>query len=60
MFALLEGQTNAEMAEKMGLKASTVATYKQRILEKLCIQNTTQLIKLAIQFNIYHLSNNNS
>lgn len=56
MFALLEGLTNAEIAVKMDLKASTIATYKQRVFEKLSLQNTTQLVKLAIQFNIYSLS----
>ena len=56
MFSLLEGHSNKEICDQMGLKASTVATYKQRVFEKLAIQNTTQLVKLAIQFNLYHLS----
>jgi DNA-binding NarL/FixJ family response regulator len=56
MFSLLEGHSNKEICDQMGLKASTVATYKQRVFEKLAIQNTTQLVKLAIQFNVYHLS----
>lgn len=56
MFSLLEGHSNKEICDQMGVKASTVATYKQRVFEKLAIQNTTQLVKLAIQFNLYHLS----
>ncbi len=56
MFSLLEGHSNKEICDQMGLKASTIATYKQRIFEKLAVQNATQLVKLAIQFNLYHLS----
>jgi DNA-binding NarL/FixJ family response regulator len=56
MFALLEGHTNKSISKQLQIGQSTVATYKQRILEKLMVSSTAEMIKLAVQFNLYHLS----
>lgn|GEM_PF-75939 len=56
MFALLEGHTNKSISNQLQIGQSTVATYKQRILEKLSVSSTAEMIKLAVQFNLYHLS----
>lgn len=44
---LLKGKTVKDISEIMQIKASTVATYKARIFDKLEISNTMDLIKIA-------------
>jgi DNA-binding NarL/FixJ family response regulator len=56
MFSLLEGHSNAQICTELNLKASTISTFKQRIFQKLGIQSTAELVKIAMQFNVYHLS----
>lgn len=56
MFSLLEGHSNSQICTELNLKASTISTFKQRIFQKLGIQSTAELVKIAMQFNVYHLS----
>jgi DNA-binding NarL/FixJ family response regulator len=56
LFALIEGKPNKEIAGVLQISTSTVATYKQRILEKLQIKSTAELVKLAMQFDVFHMS----
>lgn len=53
MIALFEGKSNKEIARDLSLSASTIATYKQRVLEKTKAHSITELLKVAIQFNLY-------
>lgn len=46
------GITSKEIAEKLGLSQKTVSTYRTRILEKLSLSNTTQLIQYSLQDTI--------
>ncbi|MCZ2487048.1 response regulator transcription factor [Aquirufa antheringensis] len=55
MFGLIEGKTNKAIAISLGLGSSTVATYKQRIFEKVQVNSLAELVKLAVQFSIYQL-----
>lgn len=43
------GMTSKEIAEKLGLSQKTISTYRTRILEKLSLSNTTQLIQYSLQ-----------
>jgi DNA-binding NarL/FixJ family response regulator len=43
------GITSKEIAEKLGLSQKTISTYRTRILEKLSLSNTTQLIQYSLQ-----------
>jgi two-component system invasion response regulator UvrY len=49
---LLQGQRVKEIANKLDLKMSTVATYKVRIFEKLNVKNVADMHRLA---DVYHL-----
>ena len=42
-----EGLTYKEISERLGLSPKTVSTYRSRILEKLSLSNTNQLIQFA-------------
>ena len=50
---LVVGEPMKDISNNLSLHASTVSTYKTRILEKLNIQTIPDLIKL---FNFYHLA----
>lgn len=53
MLALFDGKSNKEIANELSLSASTIATYKQRVLEKTKSTSITELLKVAIQFNVF-------
>ncbi|TET89797.1 MAG: response regulator transcription factor [Sulfurovum sp.] len=46
---IASGITSKEIAEKLTLSPKTVSTYRTRILEKLSLSNTSQLIHFALQ-----------
>ncbi len=46
---IASGITYKEIAEKLSLSPKTVSTYRTRILEKLSLSNTSQLIHFALQ-----------
>jgi len=49
VFSLLsEGLAYKDIAQQMGLSPKTVSTYRSRILEKLSLSNTNQLIQYAL------------
>ena len=47
-----EGRSIKQIAEKLSLSAPTVSTYRARILNKLDMKNTAELVKYAIQHKI--------
>ena len=53
MIALFDGKSNKEIAEEYALSPSTVATYKQRMLEKTGSRSVTEMLKVAMQFHLY-------
>ena len=46
---LASGKTSGEIAEELFLSVKTISTYRARILEKLRLKNTAELINYAIQ-----------
>jgi DNA-binding NarL/FixJ family response regulator len=46
---IASGITSKEIAEKLALSQKTISTYRTRILEKLSLSNTSQLIHFALQ-----------
>jgi DNA-binding NarL/FixJ family response regulator len=49
MRLIAQGKTVKKAAEELGLSAKTVSTYRTRILEKLKMKNTTEMIRYAIE-----------
>jgi len=49
MRMIASGKKGKEIAEELLLSVKTVSTYRRRILEKLGIENTSSLIRYAIQ-----------
>jgi DNA-binding NarL/FixJ family response regulator len=49
---LLNGHKTIDIAQNLNLSNSTVSTIKKRILEKTDTQSTTQLLELALLYNI--------
>jgi two-component system response regulator NreC len=52
---IAEGYTNREIAERLVISPSTVQTHRARIMEKLNLQNRTELIKYAIRRGLIDL-----
>lgn len=46
MMLLVQGEANLEISNKLNIKPSTISTYKNRIFEKLAINNIAELITL--------------
>jgi len=46
---ITSGITSTEIAEKLALSPKTISTYRTRILDKLSLSNTSQLIHFALQ-----------
>ncbi len=49
---IASGTAYKEIAEELSLSPKTVSTYRTRILDKLSLSNTTQLIHFALQHNL--------
>ena len=50
---LTAANTITEISDQLNISAKTVATYKTRILEKLNLKNTAELIRYALENNFY-------
>lgn len=46
------GKTATEIAETLCLSVKTISTYRSRILEKMCLNTTAELIRYAIQHQL--------
>jgi two-component system, NarL family, invasion response regulator UvrY len=46
------GQTSGEIAQTLALSVKTVSTYRQRLLDKLQLKTTPQLIRFAIEHGL--------
>jgi len=49
---IVNGQTNQDIADTMGVAPTTLSTYRTRIFSKLEIENDVQLTHLAMRFGI--------
>jgi DNA-binding NarL/FixJ family response regulator len=49
---LVEGLTNQQIAEKLFISISTVATHRQSLLNKFEVKNTASLLKFASKFGL--------
>jgi DNA-binding NarL/FixJ family response regulator len=49
---LAAGKSTGEIGELLSISPKTVSTYRSRLLEKLSLENTAQLIQYALQNNI--------
>jgi DNA-binding NarL/FixJ family response regulator len=49
---LLRGERSTSIAERLGISAKSVGTYRLRILEKMAVSNNAELIALAIQMEL--------
>ena len=47
-----QGRTTGEIAVEMSLSVKTVSTYRSRVLEKLHLHTTAELVRFAIEHNI--------
>lgn len=47
--ALVQGERNGDIAQRLKISAKTVSTYRTRIFEKLNVENNAELVALAIQ-----------
>ena len=52
MLRMAAGKPLKDVAEELNLSVKTVSTYRSRILEKLKLENNSQLILYAIQHNL--------
>lgn len=49
---LLAGEVNRDISRALQLSPKTVTTYRQRILKKVGVRTLTDLLRLAIQYNL--------
>ena len=49
---VVEGKSNIEVGQEIGVSAKTVDTHKRRLLKKLGLPNSTELVKFAIRAGI--------
>ena len=49
---VVEGGTNAAIAQKLSLSPKTVETYRARIIKKLKVKDTVELVKFAMRHGI--------
>jgi DNA-binding NarL/FixJ family response regulator len=49
---VVEGKSTNEIAEITSLSRSTVETYRSRLMQKLAVDDLTELVKLAIRYGI--------
>ena len=52
---LVEGESNADIADSLCLSSKTVATYRSRLMQKLGIADLPNLVKFAIQHGLTSL-----
>jgi DNA-binding CsgD family transcriptional regulator len=49
MSRIASGKTITEIAEELSLSAKTISTYRTRVLEKLDVKNSAQIVQYAIR-----------
>jgi len=54
--AVAEGNTNNEIGEQLGISPKTVARHRERIMHKLKLHSSTELVKFAIRTGLIDLN----
>ena len=54
--AVAEGNTNNEIGEQLGISPKTVARHRERIMHKLNLHSSTELVKFAIRTGLIDLN----
>ena len=54
--AVAEGNTNNEIGELLGISPKTVARHRERIMHKLNLHSSTELVKFAIRTGLIDLN----
>ncbi len=49
---VVEGRTNAAIAQSLSLSPKTVETYRARIMKKLKVHDTVELVKFAMRHGL--------
>jgi two-component system invasion response regulator UvrY len=49
---LAAGRTRQQIAAELGLEAKTISTYRQRILHKLGLHSTAEIVRYAVEHNL--------
>lgn len=52
MCMLAQGNTNGDIAHNLSLSPKTISTYRERILEKMNMKSTAEIIRYAIKQNL--------
>ena len=50
-----DGHTNLQIGENLGISPKTVARHRERIMQKLDLHSTTELVKFAIRTGLIHI-----
>lgn len=50
-----DGHTNLQIGENLGISPKTVARHRERIMHKLDLHSTTELVKFAIRTGLIHI-----
>jgi DNA-binding NarL/FixJ family response regulator len=50
-----EGRTNSQIGERLGISAKTVARHRERIMNKLDLHSSTELVKFAIRTGLINI-----
>jgi two-component system response regulator NreC len=53
--AVAEGRTNPQIGESLGISPKTVARHRERVMNKLNLHSTTELVKFAIRSGLIRL-----
>jgi two-component system, NarL family, invasion response regulator UvrY len=52
---LARGKSTREIADELSLSVKTVSTYRTRILDKLAVKNSAEIVRYAIEHRIVDL-----
>ena len=55
---VVEGRTSKEISRVIGVKPSTIDTYRSRIMTKLGVRGVPALVRLAVRFGLIDLRSN--
>ncbi len=50
-----EGMTNPQIGDELGISPKTVARHRERIMNKLNLHSSTDLVKFALRTGLIHL-----
>jgi len=51
---LMDGQRNRQISDSLHISEKTVSTHRTRAFEKLGVKNATELVRLAMRFDMWN------